>query len=253
MNRLSLPKNRAFTLIELLVVIAIIAILAAILFPVFAQAREKARQSACQSNLKQWGNAFMMYTQDYDEQLVYNYHYENGQARLWWWEDDLQPYIKNYQVAVCPSADPKIAYTWRRDQADFRARWPYPLVTTYMGNTAAWSGASGLCAQLKAVGSCSPPLMSNGGTSTVTNSLASLEDPAGTIVVTEGWTKEIWRIETAAAWNGRPGFIEGYDTKRQGQIIGRHGEMNNVLYADGHVKAIKPSSTPLAMWTRESD
>src|SRR5213592_1557878 len=60
-------KKQGFTLIELLVVIAIIAILAAILFPVFAQAREKARQAACTSNLKQLGNAFGMYTQDYDE------------------------------------------------------------------------------------------------------------------------------------------------------------------------------------------
>ncbi len=61
--------RRAFTLIELLVVIAIIAILAAILFPVFAKAREKARQSSCQSNVKQLGLAFMQYTQDYDEKL----------------------------------------------------------------------------------------------------------------------------------------------------------------------------------------
>ena len=60
-------KKRGFTLIELLVVIAIIAILAAILFPVFARAREAARKSSCQSNLKQFGSAFMMYTQDYDE------------------------------------------------------------------------------------------------------------------------------------------------------------------------------------------
>src|SRR6266511_3956182 len=60
-------RHRGFTLIELLVVIAIIAILAAILFPVFAQAREKARQSTCTSNLKQLGNGLLMYTQDYDE------------------------------------------------------------------------------------------------------------------------------------------------------------------------------------------
>ena len=63
-------KLRAFTLIELLVVIAIIASLAAILFPVFAQARETARKASCQSNLKQMGNAWMMYVQDWDERFM---------------------------------------------------------------------------------------------------------------------------------------------------------------------------------------
>src|SRR5881392_3401264 len=71
-----------FTLIELLVVIAIIAILAAILFPVFAQAREKARQASCQSNLKQIGNAVMMYVQDYDE--VYPINDGAGNRPTWY-------------------------------------------------------------------------------------------------------------------------------------------------------------------------
>ncbi len=74
MSPRSLPRSRAgFTLIELLVVIAIIAVLAAILFPVFAQAREKARQTACLSNLKQMGTAVMMYSLDYDETLPLGY------------------------------------------------------------------------------------------------------------------------------------------------------------------------------------
>ncbi len=93
--------RRGFTLIELLVVIAIIAILAAILFPVFARAREKARQASCQSNLKQLGLAFLMYVQDYDERVCSLC--TNGllgqQCYVW----VLQPYVKNDQIFSCPT------------------------------------------------------------------------------------------------------------------------------------------------------
>jgi prepilin-type N-terminal cleavage/methylation domain-containing protein/prepilin-type processing-associated H-X9-DG protein len=96
-KRSTILKNRirisGFTLIELLVVIAIIAILAAILFPVFAQAREKARAATCQSNLKQFGLAFAMYTADYDE--VY--------PPTYLWKSRLQPYIKTVEINYCPS------------------------------------------------------------------------------------------------------------------------------------------------------
>ena len=89
----------AFTLIELLVVIAIIAVLAAILFPVFAQAREKARQTSCLSNLKQLGTAYVMYMQDADETLPLTIM--NGPASSWL--NASQPYIKNRGVYRCPS------------------------------------------------------------------------------------------------------------------------------------------------------
>jgi len=111
-------SRKGFTLIELLVVIAIIAILAAILFPVFAQAREKARQATCQSNLKQIGNAIMMYVQDYDETYPINDGRGNvpafytqppdargvaSVARMGVWATTLQPYIKSYRIYQCPS------------------------------------------------------------------------------------------------------------------------------------------------------
>ena len=103
--------RRGFTLIELLVVIAIIAILAAILFPVFARAREKARQTSCLSNIKQIVLAGLMYAQDYDECMP-NGHLgpdplNDPRALIWF--DIIQPYAKNTQLYICPSFKTKLA------------------------------------------------------------------------------------------------------------------------------------------------
>jgi prepilin-type N-terminal cleavage/methylation domain-containing protein/prepilin-type processing-associated H-X9-DG protein len=101
--------RKGFTLIELLVVIAIIAILAAILFPVFAKAREKARQTSCLSNVKQLMLGFMMYAQDYDEKypVVVGapcwYNPKPPGVIMWW--AAIYPYVKNSQIFACPSID----------------------------------------------------------------------------------------------------------------------------------------------------
>jgi prepilin-type N-terminal cleavage/methylation domain-containing protein/prepilin-type processing-associated H-X9-DG protein len=123
-------RRTGFTLIELLVVIAIIAILAAILFPVFAQARDKARQATCTNNCKQVGLAFMMYINDYDETFPLGFGLYNGQwlwnyyhdappnwrlpsthpanaALLVHWSNAIQPYIKNHGLYACPSCPPR--------------------------------------------------------------------------------------------------------------------------------------------------
>ena len=139
----TLGKSSAFTLIELLVVIAIIAILAAILFPVFAQAREKARQTSCLSNMKQIGLATMMYVQDYDETMPTSNNFvvdwnniddrasfggdTAGNFYSWLpnflWE--ITPYTKNRQIYVCPSAQPFAGAPWA--QSKYSA-------SSYLGN-----------------------------------------------------------------------------------------------------------------------
>src|SRR4030095_235819 len=92
-------RRGGFTLIELLVVIAIIAILAAILFPVFAQARDKARGAACLSNTKQMATSILMYVQDYDEAFPP----DSRSSQTTFWMDYVQPYVKNEKIWACPS------------------------------------------------------------------------------------------------------------------------------------------------------
>lgn len=107
------PLRKAFTLIELLVVIAIIALLAAILFPVFARARENARRASCQSNLKQMGLGIYQYVQDYDERMPPSEQYNvygagallSSKSRTW--RSIIFPYVKSAQVYYCPSYYPE--------------------------------------------------------------------------------------------------------------------------------------------------
>ncbi len=116
-------RRTAFTLIELLVVIAIIAILAAILFPVFAKAREKARQSSCQSNVKQIALAFLQYAQDYDERFIRRTYSDDatdhtiiGNPRT-----PLAPYIKNEQCWKCPSRVNDTTAYWQPEWTENKA------------------------------------------------------------------------------------------------------------------------------------
>jgi len=142
-------KSRGFTLIELLVVIAIIAILAAILFPVFAQARESARKASCLSNNKQLGLGIMMYVQDYDEMYPCNSwdtpplgttETDSRDPKFpaaFNWMFKVQPYIKNRQILVCPSdANPKHWSTGydNANPASCDDAWGIPTPISYVAN-----------------------------------------------------------------------------------------------------------------------
>jgi prepilin-type N-terminal cleavage/methylation domain-containing protein/prepilin-type processing-associated H-X9-DG protein len=220
MMRRSHDRFCAFTLIELLVVLAIVAILSAILFPVFAQAREKARATACLSNMKQLGTAVMMYVQDNDEALFFYASTTPGQSRTgaaiqpsqknaerWW--NVLTPYLKNTGVFVCPS-----------DPAPSPSADPSGNLTIIRSYIA--------CRSAEAV------------------SLAQLSDPVETIVIMDKWDHSSNGAAITDSWiephNGDLDYdnTPGADPTRMFKAGNRHqGRVNCVLF-DGHAKAYDP-------------
>lgn len=232
-----MPKRAArhgFTLIELLVVIAIIAILAAILFPVFARAREAARAASCKSNLKQIGTAMMMYTQDYDEMFVpinncsatalmptgsNSTNQTCGGSNFYFlWMHILHPYTKNFQVFNCPSMT-GTKYTGQ-----------YTGALGYGYNYAAASlAASNQHSTTLCTANCGVNVGGGGGTGSA-SALASVEDVAGTIMVADGSNYALGPTDPAIA------------TSYARFVLDRHSEMINCAYLDGHVKAVKKSS-----------
>lgn len=219
-------RRSGFTLIELLVVIAIIAILAAILFPVFAAAREMARGATCKSNLKQIGAALMMYTQDYDETTVpldtcgaqlletgrlssvtctpTSSQYRHG------WYNVIHPYVKNFGVFNCPSG---IALGVIRYDGELAQSFSYGY--NYAG---ASGGRSFGCA-----GNCGVDLSPLIGFNLWTGqSLSAVEDAAGTMWVLDG--------RYYYAFTGPAAPSDAYVPTN------RHSGTINAVYMDGHVK-----------------
>jgi len=220
-------KRRGFTLIELLVVIAIIAILAAILFPVFAKARENARAASCKSNLKQILNAAMMYSQDYDENYVTCYPNYNFNGRAVYWMYLILPYSKNVGIYHCPS---------HTMVAEIDPTNPQYSSYGHQHNNMGWVGYSQA-------------------------SLADVKTPAETIFFSDiGRYPNDWvgflqnrdredftlgntgsnysrRYEDCLSCPGNRGCCGDAQT-----VVNRHNGLCNVGFCDGHVKAVRVST-----------
>jgi len=224
----NITKRSGFTLIELLVVIAIIAILAAILFPVFAQAREKARQTTCLSNEKQASLGILMYVQDYDERFpverepnVYNPPGPFGIT----WRTTIQPYLKNTQLMYCP--DDASNVQWSEGYLDGIA---YGCANdgsvNEKGNHISYAYNGYLFDNSNGV------------------KLSTLQSPAGEILLLETRLEYpdlgLWTIP----WNlsGLPGGFPG-----EGPFLD-HNHLLDLAYSDGHVKARKLMGTIAPTW-----
>jgi prepilin-type N-terminal cleavage/methylation domain-containing protein/prepilin-type processing-associated H-X9-DG protein len=217
-------RKRGFTLIELLVVIAIIAILAAILFPVFARAREQARKTTCASNLKQLTTGMLMYTQDYDEQFMAGRPEcshggcPGGDFQCWnqadgrgvddfhmqaqWWAVAVYPYVKNAQIFQCPSSAPGTYKDWfSGGQSMTRMA---QLGYKFDGISYEWKLANAVAARCK-------------------RGLAMYQAPVNRVMLIENW-------QTGAPHSG------------SGQWAFHKTSSNNASFVDGHVKFMRMSA-----------
>jgi len=233
-------RREGFTLIELLVVIAIIAILAAILFPVFAQAREKARAASCLSNNKQIALAFSMYKQDYDE----TYPPAVDVVSLLWWENAVSPYIKSTNVGgilTCPSAASRA--------------WAYSMNWSMSGQSDA-SAARPSDTILTADAAQDPTLASKDKTS-----------PAYGLPQAGPYFFYTYPTQGEGYWTVTPNFksvkgdpnavidptkeVNDDSKKSTGQFRYRHNQGVNAAFADGHTKYRRQGQ--IKLWNMDPD
>jgi len=200
-------RNAAFTLIELLVVIAIIALLAAILFPVFSRARENARRASCTSNLKQIGLGILQYVQDNDESMPSTQI--GGEQN---WEEVLQPYVKSYQVFLCPSNTNSTSFI----NGDTKTGISYETNTDEGGSLGSFGSNS--------IGPAVASFTSTATTIAVCESNANTQDYSPT----NGYFKP------GGGWSA---------SSTASSLFNGHLSTGNYLFADGHVKSMNPMAT----------
>jgi len=240
-----MKHKKAFTLIELLVVIAIITILAAILFPVFATAREKARQTTCASNEKQLGLAYVQYTQDYDDNYPFTYIQNNGSSgagctnnynTLAEWDQIIYPYVKSNAVFACPSDTQK------------RQTWMSTSIRSYMIPTSPYFGDT----TFFSAGVITSDGCFKEGVSPI---MGKIDAPAEVIMIAE--CPQLNNMISSASFNAGPTQVcapvssptcNWGATSGQAQISGgvtqpSHTSGWNYVFADGHVKYLTPTQT----------
>ncbi|RYG67765.1 DUF1559 domain-containing protein [bacterium] len=252
LGRLFATQKSGFTLIELLVVIAIISILAAILFPVFGRARETARRASCASNLKQIGIGVMMYSQDNDERLMqpWSSGLGDGYVDAIWASFLPKQYVGSRQILICPSF---------KESSN-------PNESVY-GSLAYYQTTYGYNALYMAPDPGCPAGIDNGGSSTKGNlcvnygssgggadpvTLSAMDAPSETLMISEssiyssaggGWVGGYYYIKPPSKWTGYDQAVPStWKSDSFGRLWARHNETTNVLYADGHVKALRLSA-----------
>ncbi len=203
-------RHKGFTLIELLVVIAIIAILAAILFPVFARAREKARATSCLSNVKQLTLGAIMYASDFDGKVVSRWWWGGGSGGVCVWADQVYPYVKNADLYICPTLEP----TYYDSRADWIFYFSYVPNEFHFSSNGPYDGP----------GAVEYPYPDNTNPCNRYFKLDNVPEPAETMYLSES---DSYRLMCPLCMN------LGNESR---EISTRHNGGGNCGFVDGHAK-----------------